>query len=184
MMLFVQNDVLFFFQFLFCLCRRCQFFLLISLQLIFVFSNRRVTTGHTFSATTVKFILFSVVKKLENFCPKRPQNGFQITLRGHIRAKMNHKKLQFWDLCVCTFIEVFVYVFLLVYFFRIRGDTEAQNNTIRCLFFVFFSCYTGTNVLSKTHFSFFPGMRKQKPTHLCAKNRKIKAKLQPKTTVT
>lgn len=174
MMLFVQNDVLFFFQFLFCLCRRCQFFLLISLQLIFVFSNRRVTTGHTFSATTVKFILFSVVKKLENFCPKRPQNGFQITLRGRIRAKMNHKKLQFWDLCVCTFIEVFVYVFLLVYFFVLGVTQRHRIIQFGVYFLFFFSCYTGTNVLSKTHFSFFPGMRKQKPTHLCAKNRKLR----------
>lgn len=103
----------------------------------FLFSNRRVTTGHTFSATTVKFILFSVVKKLENFCSKRPQNGFQITFRGHIRAKMNHKKLQFWDLCVCTFIEVFVYVFLLVYFF-VLGVTQRHRIIQFGVYFLFF----------------------------------------------
>lgn len=80
-----------------------------------------------------------------------------MTLRGaHSRQVESQKTSILGSVYVCTFIEVFVYVFSLSLFFRIRGDTEAQNNTIRCLFFVF-SCYTGTNVLSKTHFSFFHG---------------------------
>lgn len=66
MMLFVQNDVLFFFQFL-VLSLSAMLVLPSDFIIVdFFFSNRRVTTGHTFSATTVKFILFSVVKKLEN----------------------------------------------------------------------------------------------------------------------
>lgn len=90
------------------------------------FSNRRVTTGHTISATTVKFILFSAVKKLENFRTKRPQNGLQMTLRGaHSRQVESQKTSILGSVYVCTFIEVFVYVFSLSLFFRIRGDTEA-----------------------------------------------------------
>lgn len=103
MLLFLKNDVLFFFI---VLVLSLSAMLILPSDFIIVdfcfLSNRRVTTGHTFSATTVKFILFSVVKKLENFCTKRPQNGFQMTLGGRIRAKLNHKKLQFWDLCMCV----------------------------------------------------------------------------------
>lgn len=117
-----------------------------------------MTTGHTISATTVKFILFSVVKKLENFRTKRPQNGLQITLRGaHSRQVESQKTSILGSVYVCTFIEVFVYVFFLLVYFFVLGVTQRHRIIQFGVYFFVFSCYTGTNVLSKTHFSFFHG---------------------------
>lgn len=81
----------------------CSLFLVLVLSLsamlvlpsdfiIFLFSNRRVTTGHTFSATTVKFILFFRGKKVGNFCAKRPQTGFPNDPQGAPARQVESQK--------------------------------------------------------------------------------------------
>lgn len=141
MLLLFANDVLFFSQF-------SSAMLVLPSDFLQLFSNRRVTTGHTFSATTVKFNLcfFSVVKKVGKFSREAPSldgPNRPFPARGRPHQDESQKTSILGSVCVhlqkCLFFYVFV--FLLVYF-SYQGVTQRHRIIQFGVFLFFFSFFT------------------------------------------
>lgn len=58
---------------------------------------------------------------------------------------------------MCVHLQKCLFTFFLLVYFFVLGVTQRHRIIQFGVYFFVFSCYTGTNVLSKTHFSFFHG---------------------------